>query len=121
MNTKYDELKVVKMYESGLNTVEIAKSFGTYNTTIRRILLRHNVTLVSTKDRLRFVTDNPFKESDPTSDYFLGLLISDGCVSGHTVTLGLKEEDVYMLEHFAKFCSPKLKVCKYFHTTHQKY
>jgi len=121
MNTKFDELKIVEMYSNGLNTKQIAEEFNTYNTTIRRILVRHGVTLLSTRERLRFVQSNPFKELDEKSDYFLGLLIADGCIHKNTITLGLKEEDVYMLDKFAKFCSPNLKVYKYFHTSHQKF
>jgi hypothetical protein len=109
------------MYSNGLNTKQIAEVFGTYNTTIRRILVRHNVTLLSTRERLRLVQSNPFKELDNESDYFLGFLIADGCIHKNTITLGLKEEDVYMLDKFAKFCSPNLKVYKYFHTARQIY
>ncbi|HZK33326.1 MAG TPA: LAGLIDADG family homing endonuclease [Tissierellaceae bacterium] len=116
---KYDELKIVSMYERGMNTVQLAKYFKTYNTTIRRILIRHNVKLISTGDRMRFVKKNPFNDTRE-SDYYLGLLIADGCVSGNTVTLGLKESDVYMLESYAKFCSPILPVNNYFHKEHNK-
>lgn len=119
--SKFNELEIVKKYNNGLNTKQIALEYNTYNTTIRRILIRHSVPLISTSERFRFVQNNPFKEDDFTSDYFLGLLIADGCVSKSTITLGLKEEDVYMLEAFASFCSPVLKVYKYFHTAHQKY
>lgn len=119
--SKFNELEIVEKYNNGLNTKQIALDYNTYNTTIRRILIRHNVPLKSTEERLRFVQSNPFKENDFISDYFLGLLIADGCISGVTITLGLKEEDVYMLEAFASFCSSSLKVYKYFHTKHQKY
>lgn len=119
--SKFNELEIVEKYNNGLNTKQIALEYGTYNTTIRRILIRHKIPLKSTSERLRFVQSNPFKENDLISDYFLGLLISDGCVSNRTITLGLKEEDVYMLEAFALFCSPNLKVYRYFHRAHQIY
>ena len=119
--SKFNEIEIVEKYNNGLNTKQLALEYNTYNTTIRRILLRHKVPLISNSQRLRFVQSNPFKENDTVSDYFLGLLIADGCVSGITITLGLKEEDVYMLEKFASFCSPKLRVYKYFHRKHQKY
>lgn len=121
MNTKFDELKIVEMYSRGLNTKQIAEIFNTYNTTIRRILVRHNVKLITTGERLRLVQNNPFKSSEEYSDYFLGMLIADGCIHKNTITLGLKEEDIYMLDKFAKFCSPNLNVYKYFHTAHQKF
>lgn len=119
--SKFNELEIVEKYNNGMNTVELASEYNTYNTTIRRILLRNKVPLKSISDRLRFVQNNPFINNTPVADYFLGLLIADGCISKNTITLGLKEEDMYMLEAFALFCSPKLKVNKYFHSTHKKY
>jgi hypothetical protein len=37
------------------------------------------------------------------------------------VTLSLKEEDVYILQKYANFLSPLVKVNKYFHKKHNKY
>ena len=55
--SKEKEQYVVEQYrDEGRDTVQIAKELDTYNTTIRRILIRNNVKLISTADRLRKVT-----------------------------------------------------------------
>jgi len=115
------ELKIISMYESGKTQKEIALYFNTWNTSIRRVLLRNNIDIRGNSEIQRFVKTNPFRDGDEKSDYFLGLLVTDGCISGKTVTLGLKEEDVYMLEQFASFLDSRVNVNRYFHTKHNKY
>lgn len=120
MHKKFDEEKIVKLYQEGQNTVELAKMYGTYNTSIRRILIRNNVPIRKCGEDQKFVKTNPFSNNN-ISDYFVGLLIADGCISDNKITLGLKEEDLYMLELYAKFLSDKVKVLKYFHKKHNIY
>lgn len=118
---KIEEEFILESYKQGKNTVEIAKELDSYNTSIRRVLIKHNIELISTKDRIKYVKSNPFSENCEYSDYFLGLLITDGCISKNTITLSLKEEDIYMLKNFAEFLSPTVKVNKYFAKAHNKY
>jgi intein-encoded DNA endonuclease-like protein len=81
--SKETEELVVSLYKQGLNTVEIAKETGlANNTSVRRILLRNNIPLISTGDRLRKVHHNPFADlTNPETQYWLGYIASDGCVS----------------------------------------
>lgn len=75
--SRENELEIVRLYvDEHKNTNEIAKIFNTYNTTIRRILLRNNVELRSYGVARRRVNLEDIKDKEGTSDfdYFLGLL-----------------------------------------------
>ena len=43
--SKEKEESIIKDYLNGENTVQIAKKWNTYNTSIRRVLLRNNIKL----------------------------------------------------------------------------
>ena len=121
--TKEKENKIVEMYSQQKNTVEIANEFNTYNTSIRRVLLRKGVK-IRTNSEVRKYSDCSKFQTLPLSkeeNYYLGLLITDGCIHKDRITLSLKEEDVYMLNNFAKFLGKKVKVNKYFAKAHNKY
>ena len=69
--------KIVELYlKEHKNTVEIAKMFNTYNTTIRRILIERKVPLISIRERLHKVTLDSIKhpEGRPDFAYFLAIL-----------------------------------------------
>lgn len=112
--SKEKELSIINDYISGLNTVEIAKKWNTFNTSIRRVLIRNNVPLRSLKEVLS--VKNPFKIGDEYSEYFLGLLLTDGCVhyrkdtNSVSTTLSLKDEE--MVSKFRDFVNPSAKVSK---------
>lgn len=121
MSTKiYNENEIVTWYLNGSNTKEIANKLNTYNTTIRRILLRNNVKLRTVLDVARRYsrTDIFQKNLSRKEYYFLGMLITDGCISNNRITLGLKESDIDMLKKFAKFMGNNVKVNTYFHKKH---
>lgn len=112
---KEKEDSIVKDYLDGLNTVEIAKKWNTYNTSIRRVLLRRGVKIRSNKE-VSTTHPNPFKDNDEYSEYFLGLLLTDGYIfrskthNSQSVTLSLKDEE--LVEKFRDFVCPKNKVIK---------
>lgn len=85
MGKKYsreDELTIISLYQDGILPEEIAFRFNTYNTTIRRILLRNDIPLISIAERHKVVKDNPFEDlSNKEVQYWLGYLAADGCVS----------------------------------------
>lgn len=116
----YNENEIIEWYLNGLNTKEIANKLGTYNTTIRRILLRNNIKLRTVLDMARRYSRTDIFESNLSREenYFLGLLITDGCISDNRITLGLKESDISILERFAKFMGDDVKVNHYFHRKH---
>lgn len=113
------EASIVEDYKSGLTTVEIAKKWNTYNTSIRRVLLRHSIVPRTTQKVNRLCKHNPFKKNDEMSDYFLGLLLTDGCISAkekhksnYAINLSLSEVDGYMVQNFRDWASPNTKVSK---------
>ena len=112
--SKEKELNIINDYISGMNTVEIAKKWNTFNTSIRRVLLRNNIPLRSLKEVIS--VKNPFKLGDEYSEYFLGLLLTDGCIhrrkeiNSVSTTLSLKDED--MVSKFRDFINPEAKVSK---------
>lgn len=116
------ETEICNMYNQGKNTVEIATQFSTFNTSIRRVLLRNNIILRKNGEAQKFSKNSLFEKENLTKEefYYLGLLITDGCISNNRITLSFKEEDVYMLEKFAKFLGEKVKVNSYFSKSHNK-
>jgi intein-encoded DNA endonuclease-like protein len=74
--TEKEQKQIIDLYLNGKNQVEIAKLFNTYNTSIRRILLKHNIKIISSGDRQRFVKNNPFLKNNEISNYFFGMLIT---------------------------------------------
>lgn len=93
--SKEKELEIIRLYiEEEKTQKEIADLYGTYNTSIRRVLLRNNITIRSNKElqgiiRLEDITS---KENTPEFYYFLGIMISDGCITGNRVVLDFSEK-----------------------------
>lgn len=114
--SKEKEESIISDYKAGLNTVEIAKKWNTYNTSIRRVLLRYGITLRSTKEVQRTVKNNPFKLGDEKSEYFLGLLLTDGNIHHrkdfNSVSISISLKDKEMVEQFRDFVCPRNKVSK---------
>ena len=106
---------IVNDYLNGINTVQIAKKWNTYNTTIRRILIREGVTIRTSVEVNSRVKQCPFKDQDEYSEYFLGLLLTDGCITRRTqksatISIGLIDQDI--IEQFQSFICPQNKVTK---------
>lgn len=112
--SKEKEQSIIDDYQMGLNTVEIAKKWNTYNTSIRRVLLRNGITPRTIKEVNSRIKENPFKLGDEKSEYFLGLLLTDGCINHRKdtnsvcISLGLKDKE--MVEKFRNFACPRNKV-----------
>jgi len=82
---KFDREKVnyiIKEYKKGRTQKDIATELGTYNTTIRRILIRNNVEVLGNDKLQTVVKHNPFLNlNDDETLYWLGYLIADGNIS----------------------------------------
>jgi hypothetical protein len=113
--TKEEELDICLSYISGLNTVIIANKYDTYNTSIRRILLRNNIVLRPVGFDQRKVKDNPFIDINNSEvQYWIGLLATDGCITNDSIVLQLQEKDKYLLDKYCKFLGGTIKVNKYY-------
>lgn len=95
------EAEIIKLYTEGRHTNEIAKMYNTFNTSIRRVLLRNNIVIRSYGVAQRRVNleDISSKEGTPDFDYFLGLLATDGCITGDRIVLDFSEENKELLEY----------------------
>lgn len=80
------------------------------------MLLRYNIPLRNIKEVNQTIKENPFKLGDEKSEYFLGLLLTDGNIyhrkdiNSVSITLSLKDEE--MVKEFRNFVCPKNKVSK---------
>lgn len=125
--SKEKEENILKMYKEGKSQVEIAKYYNTFNTSIRRVLLRNNIIPRSNSKVQRLCKHNPFKKNDEYSEYFLGLLLTDGCISSNatksnnSINLSLNEKDGYIVESFRDWISPNSKVSKVLQNINNSY
>jgi hypothetical protein len=115
---KYNSTQVSLMkeqYLSGIDTVQIANFFGTYNTTIRRILIREGVSLRSFSEARRIVKGNPFQDlTKDTVQYWLGYLMSDGNISEERNRINLStNKDPEHLKRYVEFLKSDVKISKY--------
>lgn len=107
------ESEIIKMYNDGYSQKDIANMFNTYNTTIRRILIRNNITLRNNKEIQRKVIFSNLNLNSREFDYYLGLFIADGNIFKNRFTIGFKEEDRYMLESISKFLGGAVNINTY--------
>lgn len=113
--SKEKEKSIINDYLSGYNTVEIANKWNTYNTSIRRVLLRNNIKIRNSVEAQSNVQECPFKDNDEYSEYFLGLLLTDGCITRRTknsAIISLSLIDKELMEAFQNFICPTNKLCK---------
>lgn len=116
--SKEKEKTIIELYKKGKSQKEIGLLFNTFNTSIRRVLVRNNILLRGNDKIQRLCKHNPFKRNDEYSDYFLGLLLTDGCISNNatksskSINLSLSEVDGYIVEAFKDWTSPSSKVSK---------
>jgi hypothetical protein len=109
--SKEKELEICNLYLDGKDTVIIANKFNTFNTSIRRVLLRNNIKLRSTIDFTRKVKNNPFKDLENEEvQYWLGILMTDGNISLNRNRIALSLKDVEHLEKYCKFLGGDIKV-----------
>lgn len=112
------EKAIIELYKQGKSQKEIGTMFNTFNTSIRRVLLRNNICLRGNDKVQRLCKHNPFRKNDEYSEYFLGLLLTDGCISSNrtktskSINLSLSEIDGYIVETFRDWVSPNSKISK---------
>lgn len=122
---KSKEEEIISLYRKGFDQKSIGEMYHTSNTAIRRVLLRNNIPIRGSSKVQRFCKHNPFKKHDEFSEYFLGLLLTDGCIykkaGGKAINLSLSETDGYLVEAFRDWSSPKTKVSKTFQRRNSSY
>lgn len=133
--TEKEETVICSLYKKGNNTVIIANKFNTYNTSIRRVLLRNNIILRTQSEVQSSIKNNPF--IDLTSEevqYWLGFLAADGNVSdpklktkngsrthSYSVDLTTSEKDKEHLYKYATFIGNNIKMKRYLNKKYDTY
>lgn len=117
--SKEKEVEIIHLYKRGLNQKEIATKYNTFNTSIRRVLLRNGIIPRQSGKVARYCKHSPFKSykrHDEYTEYFLGLLLTDGCITKGkqdrvpTINLSLTASDGYIIEKFRDWASPNQKI-----------
>lgn len=123
-----NEELIIRLYQEGHTQKEIAEQLGTYNTSIRRVLLKNNIIIRSNSEVNRFCKINPFKDGDEYSEYFLGMFLTDGCITkcktatrNYCEVLSLNEEDAYLIEKYRNWISPNTKISKIYQKINGSY
>lgn len=115
------EENILKMYNEGKSQKEIAEFYNTFNTSIRRVLLRYSVTPRSNSEIQSYVDKDIFTDlSSDVVNYWLGWLISDGCVYKERVTLQVQEKDKEIVEAFKQFLGGKVVIKTIIHSKYKK-
>lgn len=98
--------EMVKLYESGLSTIQIGKKYGVHGGSVHDVLKKRGVKFrsISESKRKYQLNHSEFQciDSQETA-YWLGFLLADGCVVGNDVVLQLKEQDKEHLQCFKDF------------------
>lgn len=100
---------VLAAYDRCKNVKQIMRETKLNRETIRQILFAHNITPVNAvlvTSRKYTIDHDAFQEiNTPEKAYWIGLLAADGTIDEvkRAVRLGLKEEDLYMIERFRDF------------------
>lgn len=122
---KYSEDKVNKillLHKQGLNPTEIAKELNTYNTTIRRILLKEGLTPRTQSQERAVVKTNPFIDlNDQQVQYWLGYIAADGNISKaprNRVNVSTNLDPDH-LNKYIKFIGYPIKLLKYLNKKYQ--
>lgn len=94
-------------FKAGLSTKALAAKYGVCAHTARRILIREKLVTKRVKPTLN---ESCFDETTEASAYWIGMLITDGCVTKNrdekwapTITLRLSVKDKAHIEEFRRF------------------
>ena len=115
--------EIIKLHSQGLNPKEIAVIFKTYNTTIRRILIREKIELKNQSQIKSVVKVNPFADLDNEEvQYWLGYIASDGNVGDKRNRINISTNlDPLHLEKYVNFLKYPIKILKYFNKKYEVY
>ncbi len=96
---------IIDEYENGVNNKELCQKYNKSRSYVQKVLVRHGIKLRNGSDVTKKynVNENYFNNIDSDDKaYILGLLYSDGNVSGNVVKINLIETDKQILFDIAK-------------------
>jgi intein-encoded DNA endonuclease-like protein len=103
------EQQIIELYNQGLDTVQIGKIFNTFNTSIRRVLLRNNIIPKTSTERNRKIKPTFFNDySNPNIQYWLGVLSADGCYTKGSLILETIDKE--WMEDYRNFLNPEINI-----------
>ena len=104
MNTKFDLDRLIKLYQQGNSTRQVAKEIGCSQNTVIRLLKENDIPRRQPSSHRTHTFNYNYFDSIDTEEkaYFLGLLWADGFCDKNTgnIIISLQEEDGYILEKF---------------------
>jgi intein-encoded DNA endonuclease-like protein len=107
--SKEKEQKIVDMYNTGLNQSEIAKYFNTFNTSIRRVLKRNNIKIITSSELQRKISPDIFNNYENENiQYWLGVIASDGCLTSGKLVIETKDKE--WMESYRNFLNPSINI-----------
>ena len=100
---------IIKKYIEGWNQVKLAAEFTTAtNTTIRRVLIKHNIPIRGVGLDRRKLRHNPFVDlTDNSTQYWLGMIAADGHIYKNRFSLSSSKH--YHLEQYHDFINVENK------------
>jgi transposase-like protein len=110
---------VVSMYQNGKTCAEIAEKYGCSNGVIYRIIRKSSVEMrsPSVEARKYTVNHNAFNKLDASTEYWLGFIMADGCISENSgsdsLSVCLARCDEGHLKKFLNFLESDYHICQY--------
>lgn len=102
--TKEDKQKICDLYQNYQSVLSISKQYNVSASVISQILLENNI-ILNTRSKII----NPSLKEDyfqcidtPEKAYWLGWLISDGCIVNNKIQFNILQEDKYILHQLEK-------------------
>lgn len=129
MNKYADKVikEICKLHDMGFSPTVIAKQLNTYNTTIRRILLKNNHILKTPSEVQRIIRKNPFISLDNKALYWIGFISADGNLSDpskggkYTIDVSVAEQDKEHLKKYSLFLGYGVKPKNYYNKKYNSY
>lgn len=105
---------MLRKYVDGQTQVELSKEFGVDPAAVRYHLKKNNIAIRPAGDECRRISlnQNAFDEITEEAAYWIGFLMSDGCVTSkrNMLRLGLSSQDLGHLEKFKYFLGSGHKI-----------
>ncbi|WP_449540146.1 LAGLIDADG family homing endonuclease [Ferdinandcohnia sp. Marseille-Q9671] len=97
-------IEIIKLYEGGHETSEIAELANVSSRYIRKVLSEHHVEMrpFGSWKRQYSLNENYFKEWSNNMAYILGFILADGCISGETQTVTISPKEPEILDKIKK-------------------
>ncbi len=100
---------IAKYNAREFNGAQLGRIYGFSTTTINNMLHRRGANILTSSERARkYPVDETFFDEIDSQEkaYFLGLLFSDGTVSGGSIMISLQDKDIDILEKLRDLIQP---------------